>query len=71
MILELVALVSETIGVLMIAFAAIMVHHRVLHEHKIDMEVEGIMKKEQVLAKFGVFFVLIGFVLNIYILMTV
>ena len=58
----------DTIGTLMIAFAALKVHHRVLNEHKIDKEVFSSMRREQVIGLLGVFFILAGFIFHILLL---
>lgn len=65
MTLEIIALNLDVLGTLMIAFAAIMVHHRVLNEHAIDGEVEKTMRREQLLAKLGVAFVIVGYLLQL------
>jgi hypothetical protein len=62
---DLLALFLETPGTLMIAYAALRVHHRVLNEHKIDGKVFSIMKREQTVGKIGVAMVLIGFTFEI------
>jgi len=61
--IELLALIFDTSGTVMIAFAALKVHHRVLNEQKIDKDVFSSMKKEQRIGQFGIFLVLLGFVL--------
>ncbi|MBU0648399.1 hypothetical protein KJ855_04440 [Patescibacteria group bacterium] len=63
--IELIGLTLDVVGTLLIAFAAIMVHHRVLYEHQIDREVENTMKREQIVAKLGVALVIIGYVLQL------
>jgi hypothetical protein len=55
----------STIGTLMIAFAALRVHHRVLSEHKIDNHVIRVMKRERVIGITGVFLIIIGYVLEL------
>ncbi len=65
---KLPALILDTFGTLMIAFAALRVHHRVLHEHKVDDKVFGIMQFEQRIGWLGVFFVLFSFILELFIL---
>lgn len=65
MSLEFYALLFQTPGTIMIAYAALSVHHRVLHEHKIDNDVFRSMRKEQHTGKIGVLMVIIGFVLEL------
>lgn len=65
MSLEFVSILFETPGTLMIAYAALSVHHRFLHEHAIDEAVFATMKREQRVGKIGVVLVLIGFGLQV------
>lgn len=58
---EFLAVLCETPGTLMIAYAALSVHHRVLHEHTIDDIVFNSMKREQRIGKLGVILLFIGF----------
>lgn len=58
------ALFLDTLGTIMIAFAALRVHHRVLNEHKIDAHVFRIMKREQFLGVGGIMLVVISFILQ-------
>jgi tellurite resistance protein TehA-like permease len=60
---EIWALILDTVGTIMIAFAALRVHHRVLNEHKIDNKVFSSMRREQIVGVIGVISVLIGFAL--------
>ena len=55
----------EVIGVLMVAFTAIRVHHRVLQEHEIDEKVYAEMKREQVVGVLGMGLIAIGFVMKV------
>ncbi len=58
----------KTIGELLVAYTVLRVHHRVMHEHKIDKAVLLIMKREQTYALFGVVCIIIGYVLEINLL---
>jgi len=58
---EFIASTLETVGTLLIAWAALRVHHRVLNEHKIDNKVFRIMRREQRLGILGIFFVTAGY----------
>jgi len=66
---QIVVLTVDVLGTLMIAFAAIMVHHRVLNEHKIDKKVLFDMRREQIVAIIGVMLVLIAYVMELRLLM--
>lgn len=54
----------ETFGTLLVGFAALRVHHRVLHEHAIDKGVFKMMKREQFLGIVGVISTSLGFILS-------
>lgn len=58
-------LLLNMVGVVLIAFAALRVHHHVLNEHKIDEDVRRTMKSEQVLGIIGVVLVVVGHVIQI------
>lgn len=51
----------ETIGTLLIAYAALKVHHRFRKEHTVDEKVFDEMKHEHRLGILGIFLVSIGF----------
>ncbi|PIR82375.1 hypothetical protein COU20_02530 [Candidatus Kaiserbacteria bacterium CG10_big_fil_rev_8_21_14_0_10_59_10] len=65
MTLEHIALTFEAVGTLLVAWAALRVHHRVLNEHDISKKVIRIMRIEQRLGILGMIFVSIGYVLLI------
>lgn len=56
----------EFVGGLMIAFAALRVHHRFLNEHQVDDLVFNIMKREQRIGIVGVILLTMGFFLNLW-----
>ncbi|MFB6181485.1 MAG: hypothetical protein ABEJ24_01165 [Candidatus Magasanikbacteria bacterium] len=68
MSLQLLSLIIETLGTLMIAFAALRVHHRVMHEHDIDSDVLTAMKLEQLVGVIGASLVLASFGIEIYLI---
>ena len=53
----------EVVGTVLIGWAALRVHHRVLYEHKIDERVMKVMRTEQKLGFFGIFMVVLAYVL--------
>ena len=63
--METFTLTLEAIGTLLIAWAALRVHHRVLHEHSIDKKVFRTMRIEQKLGILGMFLVVVSYVLNL------
>ncbi|MDA2936397.1 hypothetical protein MYX06_04235 [Patescibacteria group bacterium AH-259-L05] len=63
--LELIGYIFDVAGKIMVAFTAIMVHHRFWKEHKIDEFVFKTMRKEQIIGIIGIIFILIGFFLQL------
>jgi len=55
----------DVIGKIMVAFTAIMVHHRMLNEHKIDKIVFRSMKQEQMIGLLGIIFIVVGYIMQI------
>jgi len=55
----------DVIGTVLIGWAALRVHHRVLHEHKIDGEVFRVMRFEQGLGMFGILLIISGYLWQI------
>ncbi|MFH1866636.1 MAG: hypothetical protein ABIJ81_00945 [Patescibacteria group bacterium] len=63
--LEILAMTLEAAGTVMIAFTALMVHHRVRKEHSIDERVSRMMKREQFLGWTGVSLIIIGYFITL------
>jgi len=62
-----IVLIGDTltlIGGILIAYAALRVHHRVLYEHKIDRVVFMTMRREQKIGVIGVLFLVLGFIFS-------
>ncbi|MCD8494766.1 MAG: hypothetical protein LRY41_00625 [Candidatus Pacebacteria bacterium] len=57
--------IIEIIGSLLLAFMVLRVHHRILHEHKIDRAVFKVMKLEQKMGILGFILVITGFLLSL------
>lgn len=55
----------DFIGTILIAVAALSVHHRVLNEHEVDAKVFRTMKFEQKLGIFGVLCVIAAYILKL------
>lgn len=51
----------DVVGTVLIGWAALRVHYRVLHEHKIDREVFRVMKFEQGLGVLGICLIIVGY----------
>jgi len=54
----------NTVGTLLIAYAALRVHHRVLNDQKVDRSVLKEMRREQVAGIVGVLLIVISFLLD-------
>ncbi len=61
----LIGFTLHTLGEVMVGFTAIMVHHRVWKEHKIDSRVFAEMKLERKAGIIGLIFIILGFALQI------
>lgn len=64
--MEILISTLDTVGTLLIAWAAMSVHHKVLNDHKIDRAVYRKMRAEQLLGFFGIVFIIIGYILNLF-----
>jgi len=67
--MQLAALILNTLGTILIAYAALNVHHRFRHEHKIDEEVFKAMKQEWRIGCFGIAMIVLAFILEVLILL--
>lgn len=65
MSIEAIGYFINILGEIMVGFTAIMVHHRVWKEHKIDEKVFVEMKREQYVGIVGIVLIVIGFVLQL------
>jgi len=63
--IEFVGFTLDVVGKVMVAFTAIMVHYRFRKEHKIDEKVFRSMRREQLLGIIGIFFIILGFLLQV------
>ncbi|MCP6726491.1 MAG: hypothetical protein KJI69_00400 [Patescibacteria group bacterium] len=63
--MELIGFTLDIIGKVMIAFTALMVHHRFSKEHKIDEKVFSEMKREKIVGILGILFMILGFLLQL------
>lgn len=52
-------------GTVLIAWAALSVHHRFLKEHKVDNRVFRVMRFEQKLGFLGVCFIVLAFLIDV------
>lgn len=55
----------DVLGKVMVAFTAIMVHHRFRKEHKVDERVFKSMRREQVIAVAGIILIIAGYLLQL------
>ena len=63
--MEFIGFTLETIGKVLVAYTALMVHHRVWKEHSIDKKVFIEMRREQVLGIIGISFIIVGYFVQI------
>jgi len=63
--LEVIGFTLDVVGKIMIAFTALMVHHRFRKEHKVDEFVFRVMRREQVIGMVGIILIVIGFILQL------
>ena len=63
--MEMIGETMQVMGEVMIGLTAIMVHHRMWKEHKIDEAVYGEMQKEQWYGFIGISLVVIGFTIRL------
>ena len=63
--MELTGFTLDIIGKIMIAFTAIMVHHRFWKEHKVDERVFRAMRRERWIGILGITFILAGYFLQL------
>lgn len=55
-----------TLGTLLVAYAALRVHHRVLHEHQMDNKVFRTMRTEQGLGILGAILIVGGYIMRLF-----
>lgn len=65
MTIEFIGSTLDVIGKVMVAFTAIMVHHRVWKEHRIDKQVFVEMKREQIIGVAGILLIVIGYAIQV------
>lgn len=63
--LQLLGFTIHTMGEILVGYTAIMVHHRVWKEHKIDEVVFEEMRKERFMGIIGLLLIVIGFLIQI------
>lgn len=55
----------DLIGTVLVAWAALSVHHRFLKEHKVDNRVFRVMRFEQKLGLLGVCLIILAFLIDV------
>ena len=63
--IEFIGFTLDVLGKILVAFTAIMVHHRFRKEHKVDERIFKAMRREQVLGIIGIGSIMLGFILQI------
>ena len=64
MTLYTLGLTIDTLGKILLGITVLMVHWHVVKEHKIDVDVLAMMKKEQLLGILGIVLIIIGYVIQ-------
>lgn len=54
----------QTVGEVLVGLTVIMVHHRVLDEHRIDRKVLRILRKEQLIGGIAIAMIITGYILH-------
>ncbi len=60
-----VGLTLDAFGTIMLGITVLRVHRHVLKEHRIDTEVLGVMRGEQLLGSLGILLIIIGYILQL------
>lgn len=63
--MEILAFTLDLVGKMLISFTAVMVHHRVQREHKIDKKVFEEMRRERNLGIIGIAFMIVGYAIHV------
>ena len=63
--MEALGFTIEVVGKLMVAYAALSVHHRFRKEHKVDEKVFSIMDKEGKLGGLGMGLIVVGYFIQL------
>ena len=61
------ALTLEMLGTIFIAYTALRVHIKLRKDHQIDDPVLNEIKHEEIIAVFGIIFVITGYIIQIFI----
>ncbi|HIA91648.1 TPA: hypothetical protein EYO12_00845 [Candidatus Saccharibacteria bacterium] len=65
-LIDFLGMLAELSGTVSIAYAALSVHHRFRHEHKVDEEVFSAMSQEMRVGVLGICLILVGFCAQIF-----
>lgn len=63
--MEMYGLIIHTLGELLVAATVLRVHHRIVHDKRVDQPVLKELKTEQVLGVLGALLILIGFCMEL------
>ena len=63
--IEFIGFTLDVLGKILVAFTALMVHHRFRKEHKVDERIFKAMRREQLLGIIGIGAIILGFILQI------
>ncbi|MFC1731916.1 hypothetical protein ACFL6I_16480 [candidate division KSB1 bacterium] len=62
------ALTFDVLGKILLGFSVILVHSKIVEEHRVDKIVLTEMRKERSLALFGIFLMLVGYALELIVI---
>lgn len=68
MTLPLIQSILSSLGTLMVGYAAVQIHYRIMHSHSIDDNVVKEMKREQKVAFVGMGLIVLSLLLDIYLI---
>lgn len=65
MSIEFIGFTLDVVGKVLVSYTVVLVHYRFWKEHKIDEKVFATMKRERIVAIFGIALIIIGYLLQI------
>lgn len=61
----LLGITLKTVGEVILGLTVILVHHKIVTDHKIDKKVLNLMHREQFMAGLGILFIIVGFIIEV------
>ena len=63
---EILGLTATVLGEVLIGVTVLLVHHRLMKEHRVDEKVLAEMRREQVVGLLGILLVVVGYFLQVF-----